>query len=84
MRVARKNIPAHLERQEAKRNALHAPSHQGKRYRDRSLMRDKRGQIVGRVDISERPDVVDVRKRFGDLEVDTIVGKDSKGGNTDH
>ena len=51
----------------------------GRRYRDRSLMRNKRAQIVGRVDISERTVVVDERKRFGDLEVDTIVGKDRKG-----
>lgn len=51
----------------------------GKRYRDRGLVRDKRGQIAGRVDIGERPMVVEERKRFGDLEVDTIVGKDRKG-----
>jgi len=51
----------------------------GKRYRDRGLARDRRGQIVGRADIGQRPAVVDARKRFGDLEVDTIVGKGRKG-----
>ena len=62
-----------------KERSTHTFASKVKRYRDRSLMRDKRGQIVGRVDISERPVVVDERKRFGDLEVDTIVGKDRKG-----
>lgn len=51
----------------------------GKRYKNRSLLYDKRGQIVDRVDISMRPVVVEERVRFGDLEMDTIVGKDHKG-----
>ncbi|OUP08594.1 hypothetical protein B5F34_08780 [Mediterranea sp. An20] len=35
--------------------------------------------IKGRVSIEERPAVVDARSRFGDWEIDTIVGKDNKG-----
>jgi IS30 family transposase len=34
---------------------------------------------VGRVDIKHRPTVVEARERFGDLEVDLIIGKDHKG-----
>jgi IS30 family transposase len=36
---------------------------------------DKRGQIPDRRPISERPDVVDKRDRFGDWEGDTVSGK---------
>jgi IS30 family transposase len=35
--------------------------------------------IPGRVGISERPDIVDTRERFGDCEGDTIEGKKSTG-----
>ena len=52
---------------------------QGKRYRKRGAAKDKRGKIVGRVDIDERPSIVERRERFGDLEIDTIIGKNHKG-----
>lgn len=51
----------------------------GKRYRKRGAAKDSRGIIIGRVDIDQRPSVVEQRKRFGDLEMDTIIGKDHKG-----
>jgi transposase, IS30 family len=51
---------------------------QGKKYRKRGAAKDKRGQIVGRVGIEERPAIVDQKCRFGDLEVDLIIGKDHK------
>ena len=35
--------------------------------------------IKDRVSIDERPAVVDSKSRFGDWELDTIVGKDGKG-----
>jgi len=35
--------------------------------------------IKDRVSIDERPSVVDAKARFGDWEMDTIVGKDGKG-----
>ncbi len=36
---------------------------------------DRRGKIPNRVSIEKRPDIVEQRQRFGDWEVDTIVGK---------
>lgn len=45
-----------------------------KKYRKRFGSHDTRGCIPGRVDISERPAIVDARSRFGDWEGDTIVG----------
>jgi IS30 family transposase len=40
---------------------------------------DGRGIIRNRRDISERPPEVDARIRFGDLEVDTVIGANHKG-----
>jgi transposase, IS30 family len=51
----------------------------GKAYRDRGDEKDKRGQIQGRISISERPAIVETKERLGDLEIDTIIGKDRKG-----
>ena len=45
-----------------------------RRYRKRVLKSKKRGAIQDRKDISERPEIVDQRIRFGDFEMDTIVG----------
>jgi transposase, IS30 family len=52
---------------------------QGKRYRKRGAEKDKRGIIIGRRDISERPQVVEIKERIGDLEIDTIIGKNHQG-----
>lgn len=51
----------------------------GKRYRKRGSAKDNRGIIVGRRDISERPAIVEEKKRVGDLEIDTIIGKNHQG-----
>jgi IS30 family transposase len=52
---------------------------QGKRYRDRGSSKDRRGIITGRVDISKRPPEVEQRDRLGDLEIDTIIGRNHQG-----
>lgn len=51
----------------------------GKTYRKRGASKDKRGQIVGRIGIENRPKEVDEKQRFGDLEIDLVIGKDHKG-----
>jgi len=51
----------------------------GKRYRKRGSGKDSRGIIKNRVSIDERPAVVDEKVRFGDLEIDTVIGKEHKG-----
>jgi len=52
---------------------------QGRRYRKRGNMKDSRGLIKNRVSIDERPEIVDKKERFGDFEIDTIIGKNHKG-----
>ena len=51
----------------------------GRRYRKRGNKKDTRGIIANRTDIEKRPKIVEKRKRFGDLEVDTMIGKNHKG-----
>ena len=53
--------------------------HHGRRKRKRGGEYKSRGQIVDRVDISLRPPEVDEKLRFGDFEIDTIIGKNRKG-----
>jgi IS30 family transposase len=52
---------------------------QGKRYRKRGSAKDKRGMIIGRIGIEKRPIEVEQKERFGDLEIDLVIGKDHKG-----
>ncbi|MEX2963367.1 IS30 family transposase [Microbulbifer sp. TYP-18] len=47
-------------------------------YRKRYGHYDRRGQIKNRVDIDDRPSVVDSRCRIGDWEGDTVMGKGRK------
>ncbi len=51
---------------------------QGRKYRKRGNSKDNRGIIKGRIDIENRPDIVEKRIRFGDLEVDLIIGANHK------
>ncbi|MBT8245620.1 IS30 family transposase, partial [Winogradskyella sp.] len=51
----------------------------GRKYKKRGSITNGRGQIPDRVSIDKRPPEVDNKIEFGDLEADTIVGKDHKG-----
>lgn len=53
--------------------------HQGKPYRKRYGSAHNRTGIPNRVDIDERPEEANLRKRIGDWEADTIIGKAHKG-----
>jgi len=53
--------------------------HQNKTYRKRYGHPRNRSGIPNRVDIEKRPKVVESRKRVGDWEFDTIIGKNHKG-----
>lgn len=48
--------------------------HHGSKYRKRGAVNNSRRHIPNAIDISERPAIVDQRSRFGDFEIDTIVG----------
>ena len=51
----------------------------GKKYAKRGSLKGKRGQIKDRVDIDQRPSIVDQKQRVGDVEMDLVIGKNHKG-----
>lgn len=53
--------------------------HRGKKYNRRGGGKAGRGCIPGRVDISERPSIVEEKQRVGDWEIDTVIGSEHKG-----
>jgi transposase, IS30 family len=50
------------------------------RFGRRRLEPETRGKLPARAEIAGRPAVVDERRRFGDWEGDTVVGKQRRGG----
>lgn len=50
-----------------------------KKYMKRINGKTRRGQIIGRIGIENRPPIVESRTRIGDWEADTIVGKAHQG-----
>lgn len=50
-----------------------------KKHRSRNSKYDRRGQLVNRIGIEFRPKEVDEKKRFGDFEIDTVIGSNHKG-----
>lgn len=51
----------------------------GKKYQKRGNKKAGRGYIPNRIDIGQRPKVVDRKERLGDLEIDLVIGKGHKG-----
>jgi IS30 family transposase len=53
--------------------------HQGKKYNKHSKGTSGRGCIPNRIDIDQRPAIVEEKTRLGDWELDTIIGAGHKG-----
>ena len=53
--------------------------HAGKKYNHRSSGKSGRGCIPNRIDIKDRPAIVETKQRLGDWEGDTIIGAKHKG-----
>ncbi|HMW39162.1 MAG: IS30 family transposase [Chitinophagales bacterium] len=63
------------QRKNKEYKALYKHLKHGKRRRKRYNYKDSRGLIPNRISIDKRPKIVEKRKRFGDVEVDLIMGK---------
>ena len=53
--------------------------HKNKKYHKRGNDYNSRGIIKNRVSIEKRPKVVEYKKRVGDFEIDTVIGKNHIG-----
>ena len=51
-----------------------------RKYKKRCVIEDRRGKLVNTKSIHDRPKEVEQRVRYGDYEVDLIVGANHKGG----
>lgn len=79
MCVARNDLQIYLSRQKTRRHTPHSFKTARKSYRKRGNSKDTRGIIVGRIDITQRPAEVELKERFGDFEIDTVIGKNHQG-----
>lgn len=78
--VSTERIYLHIWRDKKNKGSLYKHlRRRGRRYKKRGAVNNGRGQIPDRVSIDKRPAEVDKKICFGDLEADTIVGKDHKG-----
>lgn len=53
--------------------------HKNKKYHNRGNDYNSRGVIKNRVSINQRPKIVEHKKRVGDFEIDTVIGKNHIG-----
>ena len=53
--------------------------HKNKKYHKRSNQYKARGTLIDRVMIGKRPKIVEKKSRIGDLEIDTVIGKNHVG-----
>jgi len=77
--VSHERIYQHIWADKKKKGSLYMHlRRQGRRYRKRGSSKDSRGIIKDRISIDQRPCIVEKRERFGDLEVDLIIGENHK------
>ncbi len=74
--VSIERIYQHIWTDKKRKGTLHLHlRNQGRKYRKRGNSKDNRGIIKNRIGIEKRPNIVEKRSRFGDLEIDLIIGK---------
>jgi transposase, IS30 family len=77
--VSHERIYQHVSADQREGGTLHLHLRCRRERRKRYGKQSRRGQIAGRIGIEERPRVVDERRRVGDWEADTIVGRRGRG-----
>jgi len=78
--VSHQRIYEHVREDKANGGDLYKSLRRGhKKRRKRYGVKDARGKIKNRIDIDQRPKIVDAKTRIGDWEGDTIVGGERKG-----
>lgn len=77
--VSHERIYQHIYADKRAGGTLHLHLRWQRERRKRYGKHSRRGQIEGRVGIEARPAVVDARRRVGEWEADTIVGRRGRG-----
>ena len=78
--ISHEAIYQHIWKDKRTSGTLHKHlRHNGKKYNKRSSGKAGRGCIPNRVDIDERPPIVEDKARIGDWEGDTIIGANHRG-----
>lgn len=78
--VSPERIYQHIWDEKRKGGSLHLHlRRRGRKNKKRGAAYGGRGCIPDRMGIEKRPAIVGDKKRFGDLEIDTIIGKNHKG-----
>ena len=78
--VSHETIYQHIWRNKRKGGLLYKElRHSGKKYNKRSKNTAGRGCIPNRIDIDQRPAIVEEKSRLGDWELDTIIGTGQSG-----
>jgi transposase, IS30 family len=76
--VSHEHIYQHILSDKKRGGTLYQYLRCKKQRKKRYGSHERRGQLVDRVSIEQRPDIVEKRSRLGDWELDTIVGKNHK------
>jgi len=80
IQISHETIYKHIWDDKKKGGTLHKYlRHKGKKYQKRGNLTSGRGLIPNRKDIDARPKIVDKKLRFGDFEIDTIIGTGNSG-----
>ena len=75
MRVSHESLYSHIWRNKRVGGTLYKHlRHGGKKRNKRSGKNSGRGMIPGRIDIAQRPAIVESKTRLGDWELDSIIG----------
>ena len=85
LKISHETIYKHIWADKKKGGALWKHlRHRGKKYNRRGSKMAGRGLIPRRVDIRQRPTIVERKSRIGDWEGDTIIGKNHRGAILSH
>jgi IS30 family transposase len=80
MIISYKTIYRLIEEDTSQEGNLHTYLRRSNKKRKKKYgSNNSRGQIINRISIDMRPKIVDKKKRIGDWELDTIIGKNHKG-----
>jgi len=77
--VSHERIYQHIREDKTQGGYLYKELRHQLKHRKRPVGGQKKITIKNRVSIDERPDKINHKERFGDWEIDTIIGKDRQG-----